>query len=465
MKWADFFADARSFWGEFRREKSGMFSLLLLALFFALMLTERLIIPFPEAHSRWRDITYWENNPRSAPPVWVNWFSAVKRANSVILRSPEITEKQAGKVMVKKAAFTYVYDADAPPTDIMFTAQVSGSPMLALSVERPDGDTLKLFKKSFSKLDGKTVRLAIDNEAKGEAAQFAARRDPDAQGMEKDLVSPTAILFAKAQAGMLRQPEPLRGTYRFTVEMLLPDTSAKIERPALSFAGGVAGWLGTDSSRRDLWSGVIAGMRWALLIGLLTAVVAVSLGVVFGVASAYFGGWIDALMQRVFELFVSIPLLPLLIVMSAIFKPSIWTLILMMSGFFWVGPVKTVRSIGLQIKEETYIEASKAFGASAWRIIFRHIAPLLIPYSFASMALYVPGAIVYESTISVLGLGDATIVTWGQILHDALTGGAVLNGQWWWVIPPGVAIALLGMTFAFLGFAMDKILNPRLRTR
>ncbi|GAK51845.1 binding-protein-dependent transport systems inner membrane component [Candidatus Moduliflexus flocculans] len=465
MRWADLLADVRSFWDEFRREKSGLFSLFLLALFFALMLTERLIIPFPEARSRWRDIAYWENNPRSAPPVWVNWFAPVKRARSAALHSPEITEKQAGKVMVKKAVFVYEYDADAPPTDILFTAQASGSPVFVMSVERPDGETLKLFKKSFSKLENKPVRLAVENEAKGEAAQFAARRDPETQNMNKDLLSPTAILFAKAQTGMLRHPEPLRGTYRFTVEMLLPDNSAKIDAPALSFAGGVAGWLGTDSSRRDLWSGVIAGMRWALLIGLLTAAVAVSLGVVFGVASAYFGGWVDALMQRVFELFVSIPLLPLLIVMSAIFKPSIWTLILMMSGFFWVGPVKTVRSIGLQIKEETYIEASKAFGASAWRIIFRHIAPLLIPYSFASMALYVPGAIVYESTISVLGLGDSTIVTWGQILHDALTGGAVLNGQWWWVIPPGLAIALMGMTFAFLGFAMDKILNPRLRTR
>jgi peptide/nickel transport system permease protein len=91
--------------------------------------------------------------------------------------------------------------------------------------------------------------------------------------------------------------------------------------------------------------------------------------------------------------------------------------------------------------------------------------PLLIPYAFASMALYIPRAIVYESTISLLGLGDSTIVTWGQILHDALNGGAVLNGQWWWVIPPGLAIALMGMTFAFLGFAMDTILHPKLRIR
>jgi len=136
-----------------------------------------------------------------------------------------------------------------------------------------------------------------------------------------------------------------------------------------------------------------------------------------------------------------------------------------MSVFFWTGPVKTVYAMALSIREETYIEASRALGAGAGRLIFRHMVPLLIPYAFASMALSVPGAIVYESTVSLLGLGDATIVTWGQILHDAFTGGAVFGGLWWWVVPPGLMIALMGMTFAFIGFAMDRILHPKLRTR
>ena len=133
--------------------------------------------------------------------------------------------------------------------------------------------------------------------------------------------------------------------------------------------------------------------------------------------------------------------------------------------FFWAGPVRTVRSIGLQIKEETYIEASKALGAKNKRLIFKHMIPLLIPYSFASMALAVPGAIVYESTISVIGLGDSSIVTWGQILNSAYNSGAMIQGLWWWIVPPGLMIALVGMTFAFVGFAMDKILLPKLKTR
>ena len=162
---------------------------------------------------------------------------------------------------------------------------------------------------------------------------------------------------------------------------------------------------------------------------------------------------------------LGIPVLPVMIVMSAIFKPSIWTMITMMIFFSWTGSVMTVRSMAMQLKEETYIEAARTIGAGHFRIIFNHLAPLLLPFSFASMALAVPSAIVYESSLSLLGLGDASIVTWGQILHDAMKGSAVLSGLWWWIIPPGILIAILGMSFAFLGFALDKILHPKLRSR
>mgnify|MGYP000940280417 FL=1 len=264
---------------------------------------------------------------------------------------------------------------------------------------------------------------------------------------------------------MLIDPEPLKGKYTIQAAILLQRPEDTISNVELVVPGRVFGLLGTDAFKRDLFSGVLAGIKWALLIGLLTAIVSVMVGVIYGVISAYLGGWKDSAMQRVFEVFNSIPLLPVLIVMSAVFKPSIWNLILIMCIFYWTGSVKTVRSMGLQIKEETFIEATRALGASNFRIIFKHIIPLIIPYSFASMALFIPGAIVYEASISLLGLGDATIVTWGQILRDAYTGGAVINGIWWWVIPPGLMIAIMGMSFAFIGFALDKILHPKLRTR
>lgn len=466
MKWIDFKAGVMDFWNEFKRVKFGLFGLILLFIFILAVFLSPYIVPFPEASSRWRDITYWEDNPVSAPPVWANWFSSTKRAPSLIIEEHTFSEEKMGKIKLTRAVFEYEYSYDLPPLDIIFHGHAKGSPVIMLSIERPDGQIVELVRRPISKSDGKDVRVSIGKDSRIVSYNFGAKYEkPESNRIEREMVKPTSILFSEAKEGILVHPSPLKGVYKLIIEIISPTENDVVEDIYFTFSGGVSGLLGTDSSKRDIWSGVVAGVKWALLIGLLTAFTAVSIGVIYGVMSAYLGGWKDSLMQRIFELFLGVPLLPVLIVMSAVFKPSIWILITMMSCFFWVGPVKTVRSMGLQIKEETYIEAAQAFGASSNRIIFKHMVPLLIPYAFASMALYVPRAIVVEASISLLGLGDSTIVTWGQILRDALTGGAVLNGLWWWVIPPGLFIALMGMTFAFIGFAMDKILHPKLRTR
>lgn len=465
MRLCDIVAGLKDFWDEFKQVKSGIFGLMLLFLFVVIVIVEPWIVPFPFANSQWRNIGYWEDNPRGVPPVWIDIFSSKKHAKSVRLEPHNLTEERVKTTRIKKAEFIYRYSHDIPPTDILFQCYSRGTPLVVLYLERPDGEKIELLRRSIEGGGGRKVRISVDKDSKIKAYNFGFRYDRSVDLMNREMINPTKVFFAQAKSRLFQNPIPLKGSYTVTAEMLLPTEADSVEELSILLLGSVSGLLGTDNSKRDIWSGIIAGVKWALLIGLFTAAVAVSIGVVYGVMSAYFGGWRDSIMQRIFEIFVSIPLLPLLIVMSAVFKPSILILIIMMSAFFWVGPVKTVRSIGLQIKEEVYIEASQSFGASDARIIFKHMVPLLIPYSFASMALYVPRAIVYESSISLLGLGDSTIVTWGQILHDALSGGAVLNRQWWWVIPPGLSIALMGMTFAFIGFAMDKILHPKLRTR
>ena len=128
-----------------------------------------------------------------------------------------------------------------------------------------------------------------------------------------------------------------------------------------------------------------------------------------------------------------------------------------------MGIARIARSMSLQIKEQTYIEAAKALGAGNSRIIFKHVLPQLLPYAFAVMALSVPGAVIAEASLSFLGIGDPTAVTWGQILNAAQEQAATTKGYWWWVLPPGLAIAIVGLTFVLIGTALDKILNPRLR--
>ncbi len=468
MNFADMRGSLKDFWSEFKKEKTGVIGLALFALFIFVVLFEPLLLPFGEANDTWRDITYWADNPKSAPPIWTSWFDSEKKATTENFYDYSTTEKDLGKMKVVEHTFDYDYLFDDAPNDIIIHSQVTGGPLVIVNIVRPDGEEIEVYNGSFNAGQStKDMRISVDNNARSVLYNFgSAYENTDSlKNVKAELIKTTNVLFAKAEEGILRNSVPLKGNYKIVIQSIFMSEEDNLENPYIIMPGKVSGILGTDSSKRDIWTGVLAGVKWALLIGILTAVVSVVVGVVYGIVSAYLGGWRDALMQRVFEIFVSVPLLPVLIVMSALFEPSIWTMVGMMGLFFWTGSVKTVRSMAMQIKEETYIEASKALGASSFRIIFKHMVPLLIPYSFSSMALFIPRAVVYEATISLLGLGDSRIVTWGQILSDALSSGAVMNGLWWWVVPPGLSIAFMGMAFAFIGFSLDKILHPKLRTR
>ncbi|MBN1858596.1 ABC transporter permease [Candidatus Bipolaricaulota bacterium] len=456
----------RAFWNEFRRVKFGTVGLALFAVFVLIVLFEPLLMPYPDANDRWRDMTYWLDSPRNAKPVWVNWFTSKDYAVADTIEPTSVTESQVGSLRMVMMEFEYDFHYQRPPADLQLVTTLTGNASIQMELIRPDGASLN-YQRATSSSGTRDIRVSVAQNLQDKVFRLAsAYADPDVIASENpETIDAMATMFAAAEPNMLRATNPLEGTYICKLTVALTSADSRVDDAMLVIAGGVAGWMGTDASKRDIWSGLIAGTKWALLIGLVTSFVSVAIGVVYGVVAGYFGGWVDSMMNRIFEVFLSMPLLPILIVMGAVFKPSIWTMIIMMCLFFWVGPVKTVRSMALQIKENTYIEAAKALGASHGRIVFKHLLPQLVPYAFATMALSVPSAIVYEASISLIGLGDATVVTWGQILQDAYASGAVLQGTWWWVVPPGLAIALMGMTFAFIGFAMDTILNPKLRTR
>jgi len=457
------------FWSEFRKERSGLVGLAILILSVLVVIFEPVILPWKEANSKWRSIDYWQDNSASAPPAWTNAFTKLKAPVTVRLNEGKKEETELdGGVKLVTYTFDYHYTADKAPLDVIFHITGDGDIPLQVAVERPDGLTLDLGQRFEQGLAGQDIRISVDNDGREAAFTFIKNYESE-EALEQysgKSLRTNDILFNTAREGMAREFKPLKGTYKLMVNaMLLDPENSDVREPYAVVTGSVSGLLGTDDSKRDLFSGLVAGLKWALLIGLLTSAISVLIGVMYGIVSAYFGGTVDSVMQFIYQIVNSIPVLPVLIVISAIFKPNIWMLIAVMVLFFWTGSVMTVRSMALQIKEETYIEAAKALGATKSRIIFKHMVPILIPYSFASMALSVPSAIVYESSVSLLGLGDATIVTWGQILHDAMQGAAILKGLWWWILPPGLLIAIMGMTFAFLGFSMDKILHPKLKTR
>jgi peptide/nickel transport system permease protein len=457
-----------SFWRDFTKVKVGVAGLAILVFFFVLAVVGPWFIAAPEAASKWRTIDYWQDNPQSAPPAWTAWLpGASKGVVSADLTHYDLAEEdQDGGVKVKTFSFDYNFDAALPPKDLIVQFEGEGQVPVQLTVTRPDGLVAELYREQLTINAGEVQRISVTrNTAQALVAFVQEHNEALASGLDQNMIRPASLLFAQIKPDMDQSPTPLNGHYTFALKALLLTDDSALTKPHVVVSGNVSGIMGTDTAKRDVWSGIVVGTQWALLIGFFTSIITVVVGVLLGIVAAYFGGVIDWVVNRVYEFVYLLPLLPFLIVTSAIYKPSIGTLIVLICLFFWTGPFKPVYSMALQIREETYVEASRALGASPWRIILSHVAPVLLPYSFAMMALSIPAVIVYEASISFLGLGDTSIVTWGQLLHDAMGQGAVINNLWWWIVPPGLMIALMGMSFAFLGTALDKVLHPKLKTR
>ena len=455
----------KDFLNEFKKDKTGVIGLSILIIAILISLFEPLILTYKEAPKRWRDINYWQDNPVSAPPVWINFFQKEKASITSHIDAISFETNYIDGRLNYKILFEYDYNFDKSPVDLIFHLNIRGNTGIVWKVVRPDNENVILYDGLYNSTGN--LRISAFNDSKNRILRFYRESVPVifARQSESLITNPIEILFNTKKDDMAKDFLALKGIYKFEITGEFSESNGEIENPYMVLVGSMSGLMGTDNMKRDIFSGLISGLKWALFIGIATSFIAVIIGVMYGIISAYFGGFVDGFMQFIYQIFIGIPVLPVMIVMSAIFKPSIWTMIAMMILFSWTGSVMTVRSMAMQLKEETYIEAARTIGAGHFRIIFNHLTPLLLPFSFASMALAVPSAIVYESSLSLLGFGDATIVTWGQILHDAMKGSAVLSGLWWWIIPPGILIAILGMSFAFLGFALDKILHPKLRNR
>uniref|UniRef100_UPI00260DF795 ABC transporter permease n=1 Tax=Thermococcus sp. TaxID=35749 RepID=UPI00260DF795 len=256
------------------------------------------------------------------------------------------------------------------------------------------------------------------------------------------------------------------GAYKFTIIIKAPKyVNVNLDKFEVAMVGRTFGLLGTDQMGRPIAVGLLWGIRIAIAIGLSVAISTVIIGVLYGVTSAYVGGWIDEFLQRFNEFMMTLPVLPMLILLSLYFggRISLSQLVGILVIFGWMGTAKVARSMALQIKEQTYIEAARALGAGTGRIVFKHIVPQLLPYAFANIALSVPGAILSEAGLSFLGLTNPNMISWGRMLNDAHMNGATINGYWWQVIPPGLAIATVGLIFVLIGVSLDTVLNPRLK--
>jgi peptide/nickel transport system permease protein len=260
------------------------------------------------------------------------------------------------------------------------------------------------------------------------------------------------------------KPNVLKGVYQISEKFFLFDNYSSVEDAGVILGGKVFGIMGTDDLRRDLAVGIIWGIPIALFIGLTVSIFSIAIGLIYGVVAGYRGKRTDESMMRVNDIFYALPTLPLLILLSITYGRNIFLIIGFLLIFSWMGTAKVIRSIALQTRNFQYVEAAKLMGQSDLRVIFKHIIPQLLPLTFASIAIAVPAAILTEAALSFIGLGDPSLPTWGQILRDANTADAASRGVWWWIVPPGLMIALTALAFFLIGNTLDSIANP-LRNR
>lgn len=223
--------------------------------------------------------------------------------------------------------------------------------------------------------------------------------------------------------------------------------------------------LGTDENGRSILTLLVWGSRISLFVGVLATLISMVIGTLVGLASGFFEGWPARLMFRVTEWFLVIPFVPLAIVLATVLGRSLVNIVIVIGVTGWAGTAMLIRSQTLSIKERPYVERSRVLGAGRWHQMSRHVLPNVMPMIFANTTLTVALAILAETTLSFLGLGDPTRVSWGSMLESAFDVGAMTTGAWWYIVPPGVCVVLVVLAFTLVGQALEEVFNPRLRDR
>lgn len=407
-------------------------------------------IPYDEAVRRWRVADEsLVRNPRSARPEWVNFFRQNDLPPTIIQNSADGTAVKTVEPLSETTtettiAFEFDYPYTTFPQDlvIFFNAQYEAKqPHIILTWVTPDG---------------RETELDVTSVERGPSAYYLGA----AQGSDNRLANrPQEALFADpAQA----EPTAVPGTYRLIISSFAFEEGTDVDAEMVLY-GQVHGWAGTDNYRRDLTVAMLWGMPVALAFGVLGAVLTSLLTMLIAAVGVWYGGWVDDVIQRLTEINMILPALPIAITVYYVYAKSVWVILGVMVLLSIFGSMlKNYRAMFLQMKEAGYIEAAQAYGASDGRIIRRYMIPRIMPVLIPQLVILVPGFIFLEATLAFLGVSDIYLPTWGKVINDALAHGA-FNGLYYWVLEPIALLMLTGLAFAMVGFALDRILNPRLR--
>ncbi len=409
-------------------------------------------IPYSEAVRLWRggeDV--WYQNPKYAAPAWFNTFSSRKEPVSFAVKtmdgsmSKTITPSSDPEISTVDITYSFDYAYDGVPQELLiyFTSQYKEKfTFVSVSWITPDDRTIRIA--DMAAAHTLTFRFSQDQKL-----QKRLKTEDVMQAIFVDPESP-------AQA-------PLKGRYQLVINGTTFEKDATIDAEFV-LHGELFGAAGTDKYRRDLLLPLLYGTPIALAFGLLAALGTSLLTMIIAAAGTWYGGWLDELIQRITEVNLVLPFLAILIMVGTFYSRSIWTILgvtILLSIFS--GSIKTYRAIFMQSKESSYIEAARAYGASSSRIIFSYLIPRMVPLLIPALVSAVPSFVFLEASLAVLGLGDPVLPTWGKVINDAFADGALYQGRYYWVLEPAILLMITGFGFAMLGFALDRIFNPRLR--
>ncbi|MCD6261115.1 MAG: ABC transporter permease [Thaumarchaeota archaeon] len=428
-------------------------------------------IPYERATYLWQaGKGIWLDNPRNALPSWMNLFLPKKLPETIIL---DTAEKQRGvtkivvpfgKTMSKvimELTFNYEYDDFPSEINLFYSSKFTSTPpQLTVYWVKPNGEKFKL--KDLTLSEKGAYYISNDEEL----AKTLINHIREKLGEEPEYGITTEIaLFAKEDKSILKKEtvSPLKGKYRMAIEGMLFEKDSDVNVKLVVY-GKVYGMAGTDHLRRDLMIALLWGTPIALSFGMTAALSIAVLQMIIAATSAWFGGRVDFILQRLTEINMTLPFLPILIMIAVFYKLNIWTMLLVIVALSIFGSgVKTYRAVFLQVKEFPYIDAARSYGASSLRIIFLYIIPKILPTIIPSLVLSVPDFVFLEAALAILGLGDPVAPTWGKIIDDAFSAGALYKGYFYWVLEPSFLLILTALGFALLGLSLDKIFNPRLK--
>jgi peptide/nickel transport system permease protein len=453
--------------GQIRRYPSAVVGLVIIVLLVGVSIYTVIAIPYDEAIQRWRiDREALYRNPKNAQPEWVNlfrrndlpstlvldsWGESVPPEGALVRQSTSVVSEEMTEVVIS-FVFDYPYGGLPQDVAVYYTSRYSDKvPFVTQTWLTPTGEEIELesfgVPSAYTYLASTDTRLRRRNALGGEGGQ------------------PMRGLFVDpAEPATADQLMPVKGTYELRVTGFLFEEETELNAEFVLY-GQVYGLAGTDHARRDLMVAMLWGAPVALAFGLLGAVFTSLLTMAISATGVWYGGWVDNLIQRITEIDMILPALPLAITVYLVYAKSVWLIlgVMVLLSIFGMS-IKNYRAIFLQVKESAYIEAARVYGASNRRIILRYLMPRILPVLIPQLVTLIPGYVFLEATLAYLGVSDIYLPTWGKVINDALTH-SVFQGHYYWILEPVTLLMLTGLAFALVGFALDRILNPRLRRR